>query len=836
MMLESTYSKSLMIGRKEELQELNGYLQDAKDNLGRLVFITGEVGIGKSTFIETFKKDHLEDGILFLGSRCLYQDRADPYQPIYDVLGQYKVFAGDTDSKSIRRIVDVLPNEVKESIKDPSPSLLPLGLIPTGSLDEEPEESSKAAGDIPLMSLSTNLQESSGFKQEMDSEELNKNLAEIFFEIARDRPLVLVIEDLQWADISTIYFLKDLGMSISDRQIMVIGTYNYDSIEDTEPVHPLLEVVKFLRAENISRTLRLKRLTKAQVKDLLSEMLETEEIPSNIVNIFFEKTQGNPYFLKEVVRGLVSDGTIDIHDNLWYNKIDVAHVKISSNIKEMVARRIERLSPDAQKALKCASVLSTNFHFDELNRLVGKDEEFVIDALEELMTHKLILEDVTTDDERYRFDSPVVKETAYENIGRSRKRFLHKKVAQLKEEMHAKDPSRVIFDLAFHYSVGRVPEKALFYLMKAGEKAMAMQATTEASNYFGQAEALIEKSPPSPEMDQMKKGLYYDLGLIKEGIGEWDDALNYFNKALNISQLAKDPRELSRIYRSIADIFRRRGMWEEGEDNFLKAIELSKKTKDIQGLAESYRGLGWINWRKGNYGKATKFYEDSIKFAKRVKDDIIMASIFIEVGNLYNSKGDLEKSLTHYERALDMLKKTQDLKGKSRAYNNIGDVYLQLQDWDKAIAYFKESERISKEAANTYWWGWSLFNASEAYAKKGDLVTAENHCEQAFKMLKKLDDKIGVTFCYRNFGLIYAKMKDFERSKANFEEALSLLKSLDMPYNEGECLVEYSSYYLEKGEKRNAKRVLTKALKLFESVNAVSRITRTEEMIKEIEG
>jgi tetratricopeptide (TPR) repeat protein len=835
MMLETPYSKTLMIGRNEESKELDGYLDEMSSSQGRLVFITGEVGIGKSNFIETFKKNHLEEGLLFLGSRCMYQERADPYQPIYEVLGQYKVFAGDTDSESIRKIVEVLPNEVQKSIKEPSPSLLPLGLIPTGGLEEEAEEDSKSQGEVPLFSLTTNLQES-GFTQDLDTEELNKHFAEIFHEISKESPLVLVIEDLQWADTSTIFFLKDFGMYISDKPILVIGTYNYDAIEETDPVHPLLEVVKFLRAENISKTIRLKRFDKTQVKELLANMLETEDIPSKIVDIFFDKTQGNPYFLKEVVRGLITDGTIDLNDTLWYNKLDMAHVKISSNIQEMMAARIERLSPDTQKVLVYASVLGTNFHFDELNSLVGKDEEYVIDALEELMSYKLIIEDMASSEERYRFDNPVVKETAYENMGRSRKRFLHKKVAQLIEERNAGDLSRVVFDLAYHYSVGKAPEKAFLYLMKAGEKALAMQALTEARNYFSEAESMLEASPATPELDQMKKGLYYDLGLVKDSTGEWDDALHYYNKALNISLMSKDPLELSKIHRSIAEIFRRRGKWEDGEEILLKAMDLSTEAKDVQGLAEANRGLGWINWRKGHYGKATKYYEDSIKYAKRVKDNSLMASIFIEVGNLYNSKGELQKSLTHYERALDLLKKTTDLKGKSRAYNNIGDVYLQQEDWDKAIAYFKESERISKEAGNTYWLGWSLFNASEAYAKKGDLVTAESHCERSFKMLKKLDDKIGITFCLRNFGLIYAKMKDFERSKANFEESLDMVQSLNMPYNEGECLVEYSNYYIEKGEKRNALRVLKRALKCFESVNAETRIVRTKDLIKELEG
>lgn len=833
MILEASNRKTRPIGRDKQLEQIGSYLVDIKNGIGRTVFIDGETGVGKTRFLNYIKENPLDEYI-FLQSRCQYQERADPFLPVYEILKQFRETSFNEESEAIKKIVSILPQEVKERIQPGSPSLLPLGLIPTSNLDEPADETPKGSSEIPLFSLSTSVADQS-FSQEVERERVNETLSDIFNEISKEKPLVLIIEDLQWADMATLSFIRYMARNIQDKRIMILGTYNNDDIEAFEGGHPLSEILNTLNVEGLTNSVKLTRLSKPHVKMMLLELLDVEDLPDHIVNRFYEKTQGNPYFLKETVRNLVNDGTIDLEETFWYNKLDLAKVKISSNIKEMMARRIKKLSPEAGKVLKYSSVIGRRFRFDDLMEISNIEEEKVIDGLEELMEHKLISEVENSEDEVYNFDNPVVREIAYENLSRSRKRFLHKRVAKVIEDNAKRDKGRLVFDLAYHYTRGKVQEKALYYLLKAGEKSLGMHAIVDSLKYLNEAEEIVQSNPKNPRIVQMQKSLYYDLGLINEAMGEWDEAMNYYNRSLQISMGLKNPKEQTKIMRSLAEIYRKRGMFDQAEEKFNKAFTICKKIRDYQGLAESSRGLGSIHWRKGEYPQATKKYEESIKFAQRIQAKDIIASIFIEVGNLNNSQGDLKKALKYYEQALDMLKNTSDLQGKSRAYNNIGDVYLQLQDWDKAIAYFKESMRIAKEASNRYRLGWSLFNSAEAYANKGDLDKALVYCQDALKLLRKLDDKIGIAFCNRNFGLIYTKKGDLNEAEKHFKQSENLLKKLEAPYNLAEFYMAYAEFFIAKSDTDTALELLDRSFKLFKSVDAVSRVRKVKETIEALE-
>ena len=523
MMADSPFAKSAFVGRELEMKELGSFLDQAKRSQGSFVFVTGEVGAGKSRLLLELQKAHRDDGLFFLKGRCQYLERAAPFLPIYEMLKQYLEACPSTDTPICGMISAFMPN-VKRSGAPVSTGPLPLGLIPMGA--GEGEAQTNAPEDTPVMPMAISMPDQ-GLGQNMERERINEALSEIFFEMSKERPVVLAIEDLQWADKATLLFLRFLGRSVPDKAILIIGTYTYEELDGESEQNPVIEVVKYLRSENLSKTIKVKRLDKNQIKGMVKDLLQVDDVPTQIINVFYEKTQGNPYFLKEVIRGLTNDGTIDLKDPHWYNKLDPSHIKISSNLKETVAKRIQRLSPSGMKMLGYASVIGNTFHFDEILALMEEPEDKVLDHIDELISNKMINEDPSSKDENFRFDNPLVRDIAYEGLTKSRRRLLHHKTAQMIERKNVSDPDKVTFDLAYHYSRSRVGDKAIQYLLKAGERSLTLHSVLDATRYFIEAEEVAREVPETPEIVKLKAGLYYDLGWTQEFSGEWDQALDY---------------------------------------------------------------------------------------------------------------------------------------------------------------------------------------------------------------------------------------------------------------------------------------------------------------------
>ena len=814
--------KTQFIDREKEIATLQGLLKEVLQGVGYLVLIEGETGIGKSRLVEELRKwaeDALDKELRFLSSKCLYHGSGDPYLPFMDALRGYY--------------------EQRDSARDVSSISTVPGSPLTGAR--------AGAKIIDLRHL----------QQERDR--MFGNITQLITNIAEEMPLILFLDDIHWADNPSLQLLQYLARNTKSVGVLIIGAYRPEELQKVEgKAHPLIDIMHRMSRENLITKITLNRFDLADVTTMIGSIFEYREIPKEFIEQIYETTEGNPYFIEEVIRSLIEEKIIDYQDNDGYEKIDLGPIKIPETIRDVVVRRINRLNDDSIKILRYAALIGRVFDYRVLFKVAEMDEERLLDCLDELIGARLIHEDLGMKEERYKFDNTVISDVAYEDLSRSRKRVIHRKVGEVLEELNKANIDAVIYDLARHFYRGKYYGKAVTYLMRAGETAESLYALEEAQNYYKLALNGLSnlEGEESLENKQQKITLFSRLGKISQIIGKWQRAVGYHGQTLvlleetknDLKKVESEPRELgdfspkllrkswlderaAEANRAMGYIKSHRSEWDDALECYDQALEISMRINDFYGVAESNRGLGYIYWRNGEYDDAIAHYERGIENIEKIRDHqdpSITGVVYIELGNVYNSKGDWEKAIEYYDKSIGTLEKVGDLREMGRAYNNLGDIYMQRDELEKALKYFERSESTSKKIGNTYMMAWASFNQAECYAKLDEFEKALEKNDMALELLTPLEDKVGVSAISRNYGTIYRFMHDWDNAIKYFEDSLKILSELDVPFEMGYAYYEYGLMYKDKGDAKKAKENIKKALECFEKVGAKKRIEMIE--------
>ncbi len=867
--------RSKFVNRKKELLELKREVKRLIDGKGKLVFIEGEAGVGKTRLIEELQSWVMETKkeVQFLAGKCIFREGSDPYLPFTDALKEYHERSSKTE----------FPNVL---LGDKHPELLPIEMIPLlepsgtepgydskSGLSEkmigEDQSEGKGGADLPedagafknyppIGFIPSVIKTTNGETLKLAQDKMFESISDQLIDLSKKGPVILFLDDLQWADNATLNLLHYITEKTRDSPILIYGVYRPEELqlsEDTSQPHPLADTIRRLSRDKLFNNIKLKRLSHKATENMTKLIFNRDDIPKGLSKWLYKMTEGNPFFIEEVVISLIEEDIIDPNSYLWPTELDLkklSQIKVPTTIEDLIIRRLNRLEVIDLKILSIAALIGREFDYNVLTRITQLEEEKLLDSLDVLINTGLIHEDFSSNDkERYKFDNVMIQDIAYDGLSRVRKRLLHKRVGEIIEKLNLDRINAVIYELAHHYYRGKVWNKAVFYLVKAAEKASNLYALTEAVEYYKLVLEGLAKLEDSLYYRQLRIGILENLGHISQVLGEWDDALDYYEEELRIVKKVDDfiksskyiPERHGEIeikwlglkqaeaYMNIADINRRKSNWQLSEKNYRDGMKLSTELEDYNGLAEAHRGLGYMHWRRGEHEKAISHYDKGIKFGKKLKDRSIVSIVFIELGNIYNYQGDWERAIKFYNRSIQNLKKLdiqhshhQRLRQEmARAYNNLGDIHIKKQAWDKAIDYFEKSEKIAKEIGDAHMRAWSIFNAGECYAKKHELEQATDNCQKALKLLGK-DDKIGIAATYKILGIINRLEKNWNVSNKYFQNSIKMFKNLNVPYDLAITNYECGLMFKDKGDKTSSKRHFQNAHKIFEKLDATKEM------------
>jgi len=451
----------IFVGRDRELDRLGQLWKEAAAGELRVAFLAGEPGIGKTRLAAELAKRVHGEGATVLAGRC-DEDLGVPYQPFVEALRHFVDHAPALSERLGRyggELVRLVP-ELGERVPDlPAP------------LRSDPEMERYRLFDAVAAWLTAN---------------------------SSEEPLLLVLDDLQWAAKPTLMLLRHIVAAAAGGRALVLGTYR-----DTELTHdhPLQEVVPDLRRHGGVERLSLSGLDDVSVTAFVEQASgdRLDETGLALARAVYEETEGNPFFVREVLRHLAETGAVERRAGSWTTSRPVDQLGIPEGVRDVVGRRLARLSEDTNRALRVAAVVGPEFELGVVQGAGDLGEETLLGAIEEAADARVIIEVSAT---RFRFAHALVRASLYESLTTARQVALHRKTAEAIEAIHEEALDDYVPALAHHWAKASAPvtdtTKAVEYARRAGDRALAQLAHDEAAKYYASGLDLLDAGGANP--------------------------------------------------------------------------------------------------------------------------------------------------------------------------------------------------------------------------------------------------------------------------------------------------------------------------------------------------
>jgi adenylate cyclase len=665
--------------------------------------------------------------------------------------------------------------------------------------------------------------------------------AQQIINIATIKPVILFIDDLHWADTGALHLLHYLARTIKNQQVAIIGAYRPEDLADTTKIHPLQVLLDRMIPEKLVKQINLERFNNLETSDMIQSLLHDTKFPEEFSEYIHSETEGNPFFIEEVLHSMEEDGAISFNKDQtsWSLIGKIPEIKLPDTIKEVVHARMSRLSENMRLVLEIASVLGEEFEYDTLAAVSKLDEEQLVTNLDDLIRFKIIIEQPTTFGQsiHYRFAHNKICEVIYNGLGQSHRRLLHAKTANAIEEKNKNDLNRVIYELAEHcYQAGDY-KRSLRFASKAGDKALQGFAPEKAKTFYQWGLDFIELARGQQDEVDSDKMIHTEILLklsdICMVIGEWDEALTHLQKLLSLSEDIGDERGKAKAYRNIGLIHRNRNEWEEAIFNFNEGLKISEKINDNQFTADFYHCLGTVHDEKVEFNEALKCYGKCMEISVNIGDSSGIGEAYLGIGRIHVRKGEYKETVEAFTKAVEIFQKTQELGYLSKAYANLGAVY-NIVDLAKAIEYHNKSIEIADKTKNVRIKGYALMNLASNFLIKNDLKTAARYLDDALEIFEKLGERMAISTAYENYGSIYRRRRNWDKATDYFERALNICEELALPYNLGDILYESGLMYKDKGDIPEAHERLKRALDIFQNLQNEVKIKKVEKELNSL--
>jgi DNA-binding SARP family transcriptional activator/tetratricopeptide (TPR) repeat protein len=491
-----------LIGRRRELSELSRLWGDACGEAprhGRIVVLSGEPGIGKTSLAaELASRAHADGGVVLAGRAP--EEALVPYQPFIEAVRHY--------------VSNAPRDELRRSVRDWGPELA--RLVP---------ELGRRLGELP-----TPVGGAGG--GDLERYRLFEAVVGLFEEISLRAPILLVLDDLQWADGPTLLLLRHLARSPEPAHLLILVAHQSDTTGRV-----LSDALADLRREGLLTQIDVTGLSQRETAELVRA--RTGEAPSQVfARALHEETEGNPFFIEEIVRNLDAVGV----RTATAGATELQRVGLPEGVKQMIARRTGRLGPKTIEGLRVASVVGRDFDTALVEQLLKVDEEVFLGALEEALAAGLLVES-GSDPGRYSFSHTLIREALYEGMSSARRARIHGRVGEAIEAAGETSPAT----LSHHFTraAGRDdPGKAIGYARAAAEQAEQALAHEEAAEHYARALAVANRFAPEDERQRCELALL--LGEAWVRAGERPLALRAFREASELAERLGDPASLAR--------------------------------------------------------------------------------------------------------------------------------------------------------------------------------------------------------------------------------------------------------------------------------------------------
>jgi len=653
----------VFVARERELDELDAFLDMALAGEGRVVFVTGEAGSGKTALVQAFTRRAQEAGadlIVASGKGNAYTGIGDPYLPFRQIL---QLLTGDVEAQwaagaitreHARRLWSALPLAA-QALLEAGPDLIDTFVPGTVLMRRATVASTAAVESTAAVDSNAGAAVYSGADWLSRLGELVERKAagpggpgpqqsalfeqytSVLRELARQCPLVLVVDDLQWADVGSISLLFHLGRQLAGSRILIVGAYRPEEVALGRPVsslrvegierarerHPLEPVVNELQRDFGDITVDLDR---AAGRGFVEAFLDTEpnRLRAGFRETLYRQTRGQPLFTIELLRGLRERGDlVQDREGRWVEGPQLDWETLPARVEAVIAERIGRLTEPQRQMLRAASVEGETFTAEAVAGMVEADgRETLINLSGDLdRRHRLVRAEtiLRMDDQRlsrYRFRHILFQNYLYNSLDEVERMRLHEDVGNVLERLYGDRVEGIVVELAHHFQEAGITEKAVHYLHQAGTQAVLLSANEEAIRHCNRALALLETLPKSSERDRQELSLQLALAAPHQAARGYaaPETGRAYARAYELCQQMGETPELLPALWSLGSFYFARAEHEKSIELTKRVLSLVQQTDDGLQEAMAIWGLGVDMLHVGEFEVAREYLEHVITF------------------------------------------------------------------------------------------------------------------------------------------------------------------------------------------------------------------------------
>lgn len=746
----------VLVGRTREVDLLAAALHTVQQGVGQVVLLAGEVGVGKSRLVAELRTQATLARWLILTGHCFERDALFPYAPLIDAL---RAFVGPLPAATLHDRFGLSAAELVKLL--PELALVIADLHATPVLDPEAEKRRLFAALLQFLVRLTQTPHSA--------------------------PLLLILEDLHWSDETSLDFLHLLARRIAAFPILLLATYRREAV--TPGLHQLLVAVD---RGHLARTIVLDALTPDNVQSMLQAIFALQRpVRSEFLDAIYTLTEGNPFFIEEVLKALVAAGEVFYADGGWTRK-SMQELHIPPSVQDAVQRRILQLRPAAYRLLTLAAVVGRRFDFGLLQQVAGHEESALLALIKELVAAQLVVEERA---DHFAFRHALTRQAVYHTLLGRERQLLHRTIGAALEQgdsgshdllTSAGEPA----ELAYHFYEAGEWRKALTYGWQAGEKAQTLYAPRAAIEQFTRALTAAQHlaSPPSLIALHRRRGLAY------ETVGEFEQARTDLTTALELAQAAADHQGEWQLLLDLGQLWAAHNYDQTGS-YLQQALALAhtlaapngdaaqRASSHSAALAHTLNRLG--NWylNVGQPQEALRCHQEALAFFQALHDAPGLAQTFDLLGLMIYLGGNPVQGARYLRQAVDhfqSLNERQSLASSLTTLAICGPGYSTDSVVPAPMSVTEATGWLDRSLAIAQEIGWRA-GAAYTLVSAGNILGTLGQYDQAFARVRRglavaeeIEHRQWICFAQRTLGILYRDLLALPAARQHLEQSVTL--------------------------------------------------------------
>lgn len=703
---------------------------------------------------------------------------------------------------------------------------------------------------------------------------------------ASSQPTCIIIDDLQWADPSTLALLHYTVRNTKNEGVFSLGTHRVEE----KGLRPHLEdMLREVHEEDLASTIDLGGLSKNYMANLAESFLGPHTLPEAFLDRLWQETRGYPLFIREVLLGLEEDESIKVQGTLKRLVRPLELLALPEMVREVIQARLNRLPKGERHLLDAAATCGTRFTATLVAKVAGEEEEKVLNGLKAITEVHGLLRPIG---DSYSFDHPTVQEALYEDMPSEMRQTYHRQAAEWLELTGGP-----MEDIAEHYYRARDIQAAP-RLLQLAEAARGKYANDEAIRFYQEALEFEEKTPERMRAFENLGEVYsligdYDRGIeaynsamelagekrdvaeimvrigkILKSKGAYDDALESCTGALDLVK-GEACREESLALSQTGDLYRHKGNLDKAIENlegglviakeigdrdlqgaclnsigivqtivgnrevalanYQKALAIREETGDQRNMAGCLHNMSFV-FEEGPDGRteALDHLERAVRISERIGHLRFLGNHLNSIGLIYLEQGDYDRAHKYFAKTLAIRERIGDKEGVATSLNNIGIVQREFGDYHSALEYFEKSNEILEKTGSRWWLAESYNYLGDTHVRCGNIKKALEFADQALNLSKETGRTEDTGWARNLFGMIYREQKMWHESMENFEKSIAVFKEIGNVFGEADSRYEFGLMWKKNGEPEKAKEHLGLSIKLYEEIKAEKRLKQAK--------